>query len=228
MRHALRFFSKGAISPAKVRPARNTIAAAVPPLPPLADVATITCTTTKGTVSCIDELGETVRGSRLKELQNILKPIAEAPTLADAKLATPKDISVKAPEVSKAESKPVSDTLEPEAKVKPAVSTTPAPQAKPAVDSERKVEPTTEAKPAVVADKKPEAPVAKLAVSDATKPELKTALATEAPKPAAEPKVFTESKPAQQVRCSTPQLTVRQCLVSYMGSWLYSSPRQHA
>lgn len=215
---------KGAASPAKLRSRTRTVACAMPVLPPLADVATITCTTTKGIVTCTDESGESVKGGRLKELQSILKPIADAPTLSDAKQAAAKDVSVKAPEAPKpVEAKPVSDTpappKEPEAKAK-VVTAESNPEAKPAVaepkadakptvasvSSDAKpaeakpavvADPKAEMKPAVVADKKPEAPVAKPAVSDASTPEAK--LAAEA-KPAAEHKgaVITEAKPAPQ------------------------------
>lgn len=159
---------------------------AIPPLPALAEIATITCTTTNGKVSCVDASGEPVLGSRLKDLQSILKPIADAPTLADAKQVAAKDVSVKAPEALKTvEAKPVSDTPAPPKEAKLAAASTPTP----------------ETKSAVVADTKPAALVAKPALSDATIPEAKPAVVAE-PKPAAEPKasVVTESQPAPQVR----------------------------
>lgn len=206
---------KGAVSPAKLRPARSsTVVSAIPPLPPLADVTTITCTTTKGIVTCMDELGEAVRGSKLKELQSILKPIADAPTLADAKQAAAKDVSVKAPEGPKTiEAKPVSDTpaapKEAEAKAKPAVASAPKPEVKAVAVSDTKPAAPPAAKPAVsdasipeakpAADKKPaaEAKPAVVSVSDTKPAEAKPAVVSDTQPAEAKPAVVSDSKPAE-------------------------------
>lgn len=57
---------------------RHTTAAAV-----AADVPAFICTTQSGVVTCTDEAGSPVQGEQLKQLQALLKPIADAPALAD-------------------------------------------------------------------------------------------------------------------------------------------------
>lgn len=194
--------SKVASAPALTRPARSlTVMSALPPLPPLADVTTITCTTTKGQVTCVDDIGEAVRGQKLKDLQKILKPIAEAPAVTDT--AKPVPAVDKPAEAPKAESKSVSEVPAPakesESKAKPAVAPDTKPEIKPAV-AEPKSEPKADAKPTVVADAKPAAPATpKPAVSDASTPDAKPAVISEAkPEVKAKPAVVADAaaKPA--------------------------------
>lgn len=57
---------------------RLTSAAAVP-----ADVPAFICTQQSGVVTCTDEAGSPVQGEQLRQLQALLKPIADAPALVD-------------------------------------------------------------------------------------------------------------------------------------------------
>lgn len=147
-------------------------------------------------MTCVDDIGEAVRGQKLKDLQKILKPIAEAPAVTDA--AKPVPAVDKPAEAPKPESKSVSEipapAKEPEAKARPAVAPETKPEIKPAV-AELKSESKADAKPTVVADAKPAAPAApKPAVSDASTPDAKPAVISEAkPEAKAKPAVVADA-----------------------------------
>ena len=57
---------------------RHSAVAAIP-----TDVPAFICTSQAGIVTCTDEAGSPVQGEQLKQLQALLKPIADAPALAE-------------------------------------------------------------------------------------------------------------------------------------------------
>jgi hypothetical protein len=71
---------RGLRSWSHVRPPRALPPGNVPNVP----TPTVTCVSQSGHIECKDESGSLLKGDRLAELQQLLKPITEAPSLADS------------------------------------------------------------------------------------------------------------------------------------------------
>eukprot|EP00892_Ulva_mutabilis_P012504 jgi/Ulvmu1/9626/UM054_0056.1 len=145
-----------------------------------ADVPAYICTSVSGVVTCTDEAGSPVQGEQLKQLQALLKPIADAPSLADE------------PVKAKGQSMPNTAQNTPEPKM---VAQAPAPESsKPAAPVMTPASKSADAAQPSAAPATPSPPAAPKLPTATT---VSTQTAPPASPAAPEPSVKTVSEPAQ-------------------------------